>query len=151
MDARKSSGSSVRGKRGVVPTDWGILVDQVKRRKAAFAKRLIANLKPTPDGQHLLWIGRIKANGYGDISFNICGPRRHDETQRVKRVYVHRLFLMLMLKRPIADGMEAGHKLGCLHRSCVVHVEEQTRAYNMQLVWEQKRGQSQIAENDCPF
>lgn len=104
-------------------------MDQVARRKEAFAQRLIRNLEPR-DGC-MLWTGPVGGNGYGKMTVCLPAPRKRGERGLYFTFGVQRLFLMLRLRRPIGEGMEAGHTDGCPYRNCVLHLEEQTRRDNL--------------------
>ena len=108
-------------------TEFEIIVDQVKRRRDEFIARLQRRVSPPVPNPELgtpcrFWLGQVTPNGYGRISFRLPG-REHTN------LYVHRLFLILRLCRPLAADREAGHL--CHNRLCVVHLEEQTRNDNM--------------------
>lgn len=85
-----------------------------------------------------IWTGGADRNGYARINFRYKG-------QHVK-ILVHRLFLTLMMKRPIADGMEAAHT--CTEQLCVAHLQEQTRRDNMdELHGRQKRNEKGLYQS----
>lgn len=109
-------------------TEFQLIVRQVKLRKAEFTAKLIRHLRAVPNDRHdtpcMVWTkGYLQPNGYARTK--MWDPEKKDYAY----VYVHRLFLILKLCRPIAEGMEAGHLCG--NGLCVSHVEEQTRNDNM--------------------
>lgn len=101
--------------------EWAVILDQIKRRKEQFIARLERNVRK--DGDCYLWVGRGHSNGYGEINFRIG-------TNKTFCIGAHRLFLILKIQRPIADGMEAGH-FHCHNARCMKHVVEQTRTNNL--------------------
>ena len=92
--------------------EFEVVLDQVKRRREAFIKRLTQNLKS--DGDHVLWTGSVNAKGYPRANFRYAG--------RQIRIPVTHIFVILQESRPIPTGYEAGHELWCHHRHCVKHV-----------------------------
>lgn len=124
-----------------------MITDQVKRRKEAFILRLQKNLKS--EGTCLSYTGATRGGrsgpGYPTTGFRVPGQSNGKDRGRVQ-IGVHRLFLILLLYRPIRKGYEAGHTCPRNDRSCVVHVQEMTHKENMRRVGEFRR----YGEN-CPF
>lgn len=121
-------------------TEFELVVRQIKLHKERFIQRLLRNIRT--EGDCFLWTGKQAGgrSGPGYPAMNLWDP----EEKAHVRVQVHRLFVMLAIKRPIKKSHEAGHFM-CHNRLCVRHVEEQTRRYN--------RGEAngRRARADCPF
>lgn len=109
--------------------EWAVIEDQLRRNREAFIARLQRLVRV--DGDCRTWTGAPDANGYARLCFYVPGQRRRGRQPRKFFIGVHRLFLMLALKRPINEGMEAGH-YECHNRLCVKHVIEQTKQENLQ-------------------
>lgn len=113
-------------------TEYKIILDQVRRRKEAFIHRLASNLVTLPGPLATpcrVWVRATHMNGYASVSIRLPGKRVRGENANHVKLLVHRLFLIMKLRRPIAEGMEAGHLCG--NRICVAHVQEQTRNENL--------------------
>jgi len=105
---------------------YGILSEKIKKDKERLITRLIRNLETYENENHTpcqLWKGAKNYSGYGLINFKY--QKRHVQLK------VHRVFLVLALKRPIAENMEAGHTCPNGFRHCVSHLTEQTRTENL--------------------
>lgn len=92
--------------------EFAVVMDQVKRRKDAFAKRLTARLRKR--GDCTIYDGTLDHKGYARLNIYYQG--------RIVTIHAHRLFLIMKLRKPIPLEYEAGHEPDCKHRNCVVHV-----------------------------
>lgn len=108
--------------------EFAIVVDQSVRRKEQFIARLNRWIKIKPGCMGTpcrIWQGSTRGGKYRGkypcMNFYYMGA--------CIMVDVHRVFLIMMLGRPIAEGMECGHL--CHNSKCCVHVEEQTRQENL--------------------
>lgn len=90
-------------------------MDQIKRRKDAFMKRLTDRLEQR--GGCVCYVGSLDHKGYARLNVRYKG-------QHVT-LHAHRVFLILKQQRPIKRGYEAGHLPGCLYRTCVAHLREE--------------------------
>jgi hypothetical protein len=121
-------------------TEWDIVVREVKHHRERFIARLQRHL--VVDGECVIWTGACRGGrtgpGYPTMNFNVGKNKR-------RCVDVHRIFLMLMLCRPIAPKMEAGHYF-CMNTRCVRHVQEETRLENLK-----ELNGRQKATDSCPF
>lgn len=108
--------------------EYNIVIRQARKDPERLKRRLKGLLNDqTPMlpgiGNCLLWTGSIDKSGYGRINFTDVGDCH-------VQIAAHRLFLIMMLRRPIAMKHDAGHMKGCPHRHCVRHVFEQPMAEN---------------------
>lgn len=94
--------------------EYRVLVGAMRHRER-FISRLQRQVEGA--GQCVLFKGSKRSNGYGRMSFRF--NRQH------LNIDVHRLFLILMMGRPIRIGFDAGHESGCPFRHCVRHIFEQ--------------------------
>lgn len=108
---------SAYGGRADSLTEFLIVVDQVERNAERFIARLNRNIKRVGDCR--LWQG-------GSISGRNGGNYRSTSfVYRGKQymVYVHRLFLVMMLRHPIPKGYHVGHDHAiCKNSNCVFHL-----------------------------
>lgn len=117
------------------PNDWDILLRQVRDNKEGLIKRLsrltiIDN--PATVTPCRIWAGPADANGYARLQFRIPGyGRKRGESGQRMCVGVHRLFWMLINRKPIPPDMEVGHLTDCHTPLCVSHVELATRSENL--------------------
>lgn len=113
--------------------EFDVITDQIKRRKEQFMARLNRNIREEPGPMATpckVWTGTASGGKYGK-TYPVMNFRL-TKTSRDKShicIGVHRVFLILMLGRPIGDGFECGHT--CHNSMCVTHVEEQTRQFNL--------------------
>lgn len=123
-------------------TEFQVIRREIRLRPAQFIARLSSHLQQ--DGECRLWTGAGRGgregSTYGKINFWVNG--------RSCSFDVHRIFLVLKLRRPIRRGHEAGH-FQCHKHRCVVHVEEQTVNYNRKEA--NGRAKEKRASSDCPF
>lgn len=94
--------------------EWAIVTDRVSRAPETFIEFLNAHLRR--DGECRRWIGGKRTQyGYASVSLWLRS-QQYD-------VYVHRLFLTLMLRHPIPKGWHAAHDHTiCPHKDCVFHL-----------------------------
>ena len=99
--------------------EYEIIRRQCREHPETFIARLNGLLEW--EGDHALFKGSKRSNGYGRVSFRwrVDGKPKH------LCIDAHRLFLILMLRRPIRIGYDAGHMEECPYRHCVKHVFEQ--------------------------
>lgn len=126
-------------------TEFEIIVDQVRRRKKAFITRFLRNTRM--DGPCLVWTGSANGSGYPHMNFRLPGPCKRGDNSNIVRLGAHRVFLTLMLRRPIQPKHEAGHYF-CHNPMCVRHLEEQTRHQNLM---ERDARQKARKNEDQPF
>lgn len=105
--------------------EFRVLVHHVKKDKPRLIKRLQNMLTEATGPQGcFVWKGSRHYGSppaYGSINFRYHG--RHVQ------IGAHRLFLMLMLQRPIKVGYDAGHT--CNNTMCCRHVTEQKSSANV--------------------
>jgi hypothetical protein len=95
--------------------EWAIVTDRVSKDPEAFIRFL--NERIRRDGDCRLWAGQSKGTQYGYLTVSLW----YDGQQFL--VYVHRLFLTLMLRHPIPEGFHAAHDHAiCPHKNCVFHL-----------------------------
>lgn len=111
--------------------EFAVIVDQVKRRKEAFIKRLEANIVSV--GDCLCYTGRKDHNGYPRLNFKYQGEHI--------TITAARVFLILKLCGPIPLEHEAGHTEECQHRSCVKHLRLEHYTSNAATQHSHRRGQ----------
>lgn len=56
------------------PSEWELIVGQVKTNKEAFIRRLVKNLRT--EGECQIWTGHCDRNGYARIDFRLPGARQ---------------------------------------------------------------------------
>lgn len=95
--------------------EFNAIMDQVKRRKEAFTRRLQGRLREV--GNCLVYDGTKDHKGYARLNIRYKG--------KLVTMHAQRLFLILRLGRPIKQGHEAGHLPECQHRACVLHLREE--------------------------
>ena len=129
------------------PSEFAVIAAQVAKRPDKFAARLSANLRA--EGACLLWVGHKDRNGYCRINFRLGD---FGQPKKFMKIGVHRLFLILKLKKPILPFHEAGH-IHCCNPLCVVHLEEQTRKANRDAVNKSKaeKQHGEQEDNDFPY
>ena len=112
MEKRIRKSQSRKGNPETRKLEFDVIMDQVKRRKEAFAARLAKHLRTK--GECRLYAGTLDHKGYARLNFRYQG--RHVS------IHAHRLFLIMKLRKPIPLEYEAGHEECCKHRNCVIHV-----------------------------
>ena len=113
-------------------TEYEVICDQIARRKEAFIARLERHLIAIPNPKLgtpcQIWTGQAAGrNGYPRINFRALAKK--GAPRSVVQFGVHRLFLTLTLKRPIAPGMDAAHL--CHEQRCCSHLEEHSHQQNL--------------------
>lgn len=95
--------------------EFDTIVHHVRKNKERFIQRLVRNTRY--EGGCIVWGSDLNTNGSGYPNVNFRFNGKHVTMQ------THRLFVILLIARPIAKGFEAGHTCG--NRRCVRHVLEQ--------------------------
>lgn len=98
--------------------EFEVVRDQVKRRKAAFTKRLKRRIMCRAG--HAICKGNTDHKGYPRFTFWY--------RDRWVTILACRIFLILQLAAPIPKGREAAHT--CKLRRCVAHIESQPYTIN---------------------
>lgn len=111
-DKRIRKDQSRKGNPATRQLEFDVVMDQVKRRKEAFAARLTKHLRKR--GECRVYDGTLDHKGYARLNIYYRG-------QHVT-IHAHRLFLIMKIRKPIPLEYEAGHTEECNHRNCVVHV-----------------------------
>lgn len=102
--------------------EWAIVTNEVSLHPDRLIARLERNL--VRQGDCRLWVnGSRTVKGYRSTTFV------YQEVRFL--MYVHRLFLILMLRHPIPKGWQAGHDHeNCAHPNCVFHLQLETARDN---------------------
>lgn len=114
--------------------EFQVIVEQVKRDKARFIRRLRGLVRS--EGACVLFLGSQRYDGYARMNFRYKGRHVQIDAQRV--------FLILKLCRQIKLGHDAGHEPCCPHRHCVLHVFEQPVGDNARMAVYERRSEAAV-------
>lgn len=106
--------------------EFEVLLDQVKRRRAAFTERLKRNLQNV--GKCIVARGTLDHNGYPRMNFRFKG----------KHVTIHTMRVVAIMRTaaPIPRGLDVAHTHPSeCPRSCVYHTELQHFSRNRATEW----------------
>ena len=117
--------------------EFNAVLRAVKRNKAGFITRLQRRLKQR--GACLIYEATT-SEGYPNITL------RYNGTHVCMKA--HRLFLILKTCAPIPIGFDAGHKVECRNRACVLHIELQHFTENARAT---NGGHTEALEEGIPF
>lgn len=113
MRKRYHAGQSRKGNPERRALEFAVIVNQVKRNKERFIRRLSRRL--VKEGECYVFKGTRDGNGYARLNFRHVGGRH-------VTIHAQRVFLILATGAPIPEGYEAGHAKFCKNRACVRHV-----------------------------